>query len=304
MSGQTLSDAAMPGQDALAQHRHEQSAHLNFKSSVPVLGAAPRAAGPFPGSVSASPQKHPRSAVSPTTRKDNSEREHPNPLSFIRHPPIRRAAENKLKLERDLTGEAETPEPGGAAEPSDSRQLLGPGPPRPHLARRPGGAAPPSERGLGRRRGPLPPPPHLVDARCAGGRSRHIPRRAGGRRAARARRAAPQRALSAAITGPQLTRSGGGGAAPENLARTGPPPTFPAWRRPAGATRRPPPSWVRRGCPALPQPRQSLVLQYFPRSFSFSPSEFYRLDLPGQSALRFICRALGVGARPGLGNAN
>lgn len=150
------------------------------------------------------------------------------PSPFARHPPVRQAAENKLKLEkeRDLTGEAdaaETPEPGGAAEPSDSRQLLGPGPPRPHLARRPGGAAPPAERGLGRRRGPFPPPPHLVDARCAGGRSRHIPRRAGGGRAARARCAARQRPLSAAITGPQLTRSGGGGGASGTLARAGSP---------------------------------------------------------------------------------
>ncbi|XP_053841090.1 brain acid soluble protein 1-like [Vidua macroura] len=122
----------------------------------------------------------------------------PQPSPFTRHPPVRQAAESKLKLEteRHLTGEAdaaETPEPGAAAEPNDSRQLLGPGPPRPHLARRPGGAAPPAERGLGRRREPLPLPPHLVDARCASGKSRHIPRREGGPSPVRGPSAAAQR---------------------------------------------------------------------------------------------------------------
>lgn len=123
-----------------------------------------------------------------------------------------------------------------------------------------------------------------------------------GGRAALARCAAPQRALSAAITGPQLTRSGGGGGAPGTLARTGPP-TFPAWRRPAGSPRRRPPSWVWRGRRALPQPRESLALRYFPRSFSFSPHSSTGSTCR-VSPLEFYMQRLGVGARPGLGDAN
>lgn len=109
--------------------------------------------------------------------------------------------------------------------------------------------------------------------------------RADGGRAARARCAAPQRPLSAAITGPQLTRSGGGGGAPATLARTGPPPTFPAWRRPAG----PPLSAGRHvgcGAAALPcpssasgEPRSPI----FPWKLFFFPSQFCRFDLPGRS---------------------
>lgn len=204
----------------------------------------------------------------------------PQPSPFIRHPPpVRRAAENELKLEkaRDLTGEAnaeETPEPGGAAEPSDSRQLLGPGPPRPHLARRPGGAAPPAERGLGRWRGPLPPPPHLVEARCGGGRARHIPRRAGGRREGgpspvRGPSAAPQCRHYRPATDTERRRRRRTGNSRENRSAADLPSMAPARRAPSapaamlGAARPP--------CLALPQPQESLVLRYFPGSFSFSP---------------------------------